>query len=239
MKRATLVLPALIAVAMVGCDKADLKSEKGKYSYAIGYQVAKNIKRQNIDLDHASFSQAVKDVTGGKDPQMTETQVREAIQNMTKAKMESSKKEAEANKKKGEDFLAANGKKEGVTTTESGLQYKIIKKGNGPKPKQDDIVKVHYEGKLIDGKKFDSSYDRDKPAEFPLRAVIPGWTEGLQLLPVGSVAELTIPSALGYGERGNPSIPGNSVLVFKVELLEIVDKPAGKQGKAKAKPKKK
>ena len=229
-----LALPVLAVAAMVGCDKADLKTEKGKYSYAIGYQVAKNIKRQEIDLNHAAFAQAVKDVVSGKDPKLTETEVREAIQNMTKAKMADRKKKAAENIKKGEEYLAANAKKDGVTTTKSGLQIKVIKKGDGKKPSTDDIVKVHYEGKLLDGKKFDSSYDRKKPAEFPLRAVIPGWTEGLQLMTVGSTVELTIPSKLGYGERGNPSIPGNSVLIFKVELLEIVDKSAKKSA---AKPK--
>lgn len=226
-----MAVPAVVAFT-VGCNqKADLKSEKGKYSYAIGYQVAKNMKRQEIDLDSASFAAAVKDVMEGKDPKMTETEVREAIQNMTKAQIEKRKQDAEKNVKVGEDYLKENGKKDGVKTTESGLQIKIVKEGDGPMPTKDDIVKVHYEGKLIDGKKFDSSYDRGQPAEFPLKAVIPGWTEGLQLMKVGSTAELTIPSKLAYGERGNPSIPGNSTLIFKVELLEIVKKDEPKKKK--------
>ncbi|MCB0421522.1 MAG: FKBP-type peptidyl-prolyl cis-trans isomerase [Bdellovibrionales bacterium] len=222
---------ALPAVALLaGCNKkADLKSEKGKYSYAIGFQVAKNMKRQDIELDTVAFAEAVKDVMEGKDPKLTETEVREAIQNMTKAQIEKRKEAAEKNVKIGEDYLKENSKKEGVKTTESGLQIKITKEGDGPMPSKEDIVKVHYEGKLIDGTKFDSSYDRDQPAEFPLKAVIPGWTEGLQLMKVGSTAELTIPANLAYGERGNPSIPGNSTLIFKVELLEIVKKEAEKK----------
>lgn len=122
----------------------------------------------------------------------------------------------------GKDFLDANGKKEGVTTTASGLQYKVIKAGTGAQPKATDTVKVHYKGTFLDGKTFDSSYDRGEPISFPLNRVIAGWTEGVQLMPVGSTYEFYIPSNLAYGERGAGGvIPPNSTLIFVVELLDI------------------
>jgi len=133
--------------------------------------------------------------------------------------------EGDKNKKAGEDFLAANGKKSGVITLPSGLQYEIIKTGTGPKPKAEDEVKCHYHGTTIDGKVFDSSVNRGEPASFGVNRVIPGWTEALQLMPVGSKWKLFIPSALAYGEQApSPEIKSNSVLVFEVELLEIVKK---------------
>jgi FKBP-type peptidyl-prolyl cis-trans isomerase len=132
-------------------------------------------------------------------------------------------------KKEGEDFLAANKSKEGVKTTASGLQYKVLKEGKGPKPKSTDTVKVHYRGTLLDGTEFDSSYKRGEPVEFPLDQVIKGWTEGLQLMPAGSKYQFWIPANLAYGEPGNRGIPPNSTLIFEVELLEIVPPGAANQ----------
>src|SRR5688572_6631726 len=134
-------------------------------------------------------------------------------------------------KKEGEDFLAANKSKEGVKSTATGLQYKVIKEGKGPKPKPTDVVKVHYRGTLLNGTEFDSSYKRGEPVEFPLGQVIPGWTEGVQLMTVGSKYQFFIPGDLAYGERGNQGIPPNSTLQFEVELLEIVG-PGGAPGGA-------
>ena len=134
---------------------------------------------------------------------------------------------AQERKKQGQAFLAANAKKEGVKTTNSGLQYKVIQEGNGATPKENSIVTVHYSGKLLDGTEFDSSYARQQPAQFPVNAVIPGWTEALQLMKAGSKVELYIPSELAYGENppaGSP-IPPNSVLVFTVELIDVKDAP--------------
>jgi FKBP-type peptidyl-prolyl cis-trans isomerase len=128
------------------------------------------------------------------------------------------------NKKEGEDFLAANKKKEGVTTTESGLQYEIIKKGEGAKPTKADTVVTHYKGTFLNGKQFDSSYDRNEPAKFPVTGVIAGWTEALQLMPVGSKWKLYIPSDLAYGPNGRQGIPPNSMLIFELELLSIEGK---------------
>jgi FKBP-type peptidyl-prolyl cis-trans isomerase FklB len=212
------------ALTLVGCDKPNLKEAKGQYSYAIGVQIARNLKEQKIDLDTKAFAAAVKDVTEGKEPQLTDEERMASLRKMSESLREQETAAAGENGKKGEAFLEENKKKDGVKVTKSGLQFKVVKDGKGPKPKESDTVEVHYRGKLIDGKEFDSSYSRNQPAQFPVRAVIPGWTEALQLMNVGSTYELTIPSALAYGERGNPSIPPNSVLVFDVELLKIIKK---------------
>ena len=128
---------------------------------------------------------------------------------------------AESDLEKGEAFLKENAKKEGVKTTASGLQYKVLKEGEGKSPKATDEVVVHYKGTFIDGKEFDSSYKRNQPAEFPLNGVIPGWTEGVQLMKEGAKYQFVIPSKLAYGERGRPSIPPNSTLVFDIELIKV------------------
>ena len=204
--------------------KASLNNDKSKYSYAVGMQIGRNMKSQNIDLDQSAFGAGINDMLAGKDARLTDEQVQDSLKKMAEMRNEKRKKAADDNKSKGEEFLKANKGKEGIKTTESGLQYKVLTEGKGKKPTTEDVVKVHYKGTLIDGKEFDSSYKRNKPAEFPVRAVIPGWTEALQLMTVGSKYQLFIPSKLAYGERGNPSIPGNSVLLFDVELLDIIKK---------------
>lgn len=224
MKRLYILSALLLIFGVVACEKkADLSKDKAKYSYALGYKIAENIKAQNIDLDAVAFAQAIKDVKKGKEA-LKEEQRREAMKKMSEMAREKDRKAAEGNKKKGDEFLAANKTKEGVKTTESGLQYKVLTEGKGKKPTPDSVVKVHYRGSLIDGKEFDSSYKRKTPAEFPVKAVIKGWTEALQLMKVGSKYKLFIPPDLAYGPRGNPTIPGNSVLIFEVELLDIVKK---------------
>jgi FKBP-type peptidyl-prolyl cis-trans isomerase len=156
--------------------------------------------------------------------QVTATAVFRQLQMALQAEeLKQADSEALGNIEEGAAFLEENGKKEGVITTESGLQYEIITEGDGPKPTETSTVSVHYEGTLIDGEVFDSSYDSGEPVSFSLNSVIPGWTEGMQLMPVGSTYKFYIPSHLGYGERGTGPIPGNSVLIFKVELLELVD----------------
>jgi len=156
----------------------------------------------------------------------TEQEFQAAMQKLQKIAMEKSEakrlEEAKLNKEAGQKFLEANKNNPGVYQTQSGLQYKVIKMGEGPKPTNTDKVKVHYEGKLINGKVFDSSYERGEPIEFELNQVIPGWAEGLTLMPVGSIFELYIPSDLAYGDRPIGEIPAGSTLIFKVELLEIV-----------------
>ena len=223
----TKVLVAVIAVGLTtGCleKKADLKSDKGRFSYAVGYEIGRNMKRQGVEINEASFVAALRDVMSGDEKaiKLNDEERRDAMKKMAEAKREKDKVAAEGNKKTSEEFLTANKAKDGVKTTDSGLQYMVMTEGKGKKPKATDKVKVHYTGTLIDGTKFDSSVDRGKPAEFPLNAVIPGWTEGLQLMTVGSKYKFFIPPQLGYGERGNPKIPGNSALIFEVELLDIL-----------------
>jgi len=216
-----LILAVAISTTAMACNKADVTTEKGKYSYAIGYNIGSSMKKDNVDLDMGSFTAAIEDALKGTDSKLSPQQTQEAMQNLMMALQKKRTEAAEDNKKKGEEFLAANKIREGVKTTSSGLQYKVIKEGSGAKPKTTDIVKVHYSGKLIDGKEFDSSYKRNEPVQFKLDGVIKGWTEGVQLMTVGSKYEFVIPAELGYGPAGNQSIPGNSVLIFEVELLSI------------------
>jgi FKBP-type peptidyl-prolyl cis-trans isomerase len=204
-------------------SKANLSGDKGKYSYAIGYNVGSGMKRDNLDLDMDSFIAAVEDALNGIDSKLNPEETQAAMDNLMTSLQKKRKDLADENKKRGEEFLAKNKKNEGVVTTKSGLQYKVIRKGESElNPKSNDTVKVHYAGRLIDGKEFDSSYKRKEPAQFRLNQVIPGWTEGLALMTAGSKYEFFIPSDLGYGPDGSQAIPGNSVLIFEVELLEIV-----------------
>jgi len=215
----------LIAGAAVAQDKPDLKDPKARVSYALGSDIGTNLKRQDLDLDPKILASAIADAFEGKSA-MTEKDVRAALDDLRKmamAKMEAkSKVDGEKNVKDGEAFLAANAKKEGVKTTASGLQYKVLKAGTGAMPKSSDEVKVHYHGTLIDGTVFDSSMDRGEPVSFPVTGVIPGWVEALQLMKVGDKWQITIPSKLAYGPNGaGGKIGPNAVLVFDVELLAI------------------
>lgn len=220
---ATAITGTVFVIGLAGCEKAaDLKADKGQYSYAIGVQIAKNLKDQGLDMDVAAFAAGAADVFSGKELKMKDEERMAALRKMSEGMRGKEQAVAEENLKKGQTFLESNKTKEGVKVTKSGLQYKVVSEGNGPTPKDTDEVEVHYRGKLIDGKEFDSSYSRNQPAQFPVNKVIPGWTEALQLMKVGSKYELVIPPQLAYGERGNPSIPPNSVLVFDVELLKIV-----------------
>lgn len=209
-----------VAAAMVGCGRsANIKDEKGKYSYALGHQIGNNMKAQNIELDVNSFAVGVEKALKGEKAMITDEEMREAMRKMAEKRQQQETEIAAKNKDKADAFLAENGKKDGIKSTPSGLQYKVLTEGKGKKPKAEEIVEVHYRGKLIDGTEFDSSYSRGQPSVFPVKAVIPGWTEALQMMPVGSKWELYIPPNLAYGERGNARIPGNSVLVFEVELI--------------------
>lgn len=215
------LLLAVILISTVACKKADLNSDKGKYSYAIGYNIGSSLKHDNVDLDTDSFMAALEDALKGKESSLTPEQAQQAIMNLRISMQTKRTQGAEENKKKGDEFLAQNKTKDGVKTTVSGLQYRVLKEAAGAKPKATDVVKVHYSGKLIDGTEFDSSYKRNEPAQFKLDSVIKGWTEGLQLMSAGSKYEFVIPSDLAYGPMGNQAIPGNSVLIFEVELLEV------------------
>jgi len=220
-----------------------LKSEAAKFSYAMGLDIGVNLKRMEVALDQAALLDGLKTAlaANGK-PRMTPAEAATAKQAVFRKKraeqLAKVKSLGEKNKKEGAAFLAENGKKKGVKRTASGLQYQVIKQGKGPNATPADSVKVQYVGSLIDGTEFDSSVKRGAPATFPLTAVIPGWTEGLQLMNAGSKYKLFIPAKLAYGERGAGSKIGpNATLVFDVELLEIIKnntaKPAAKQAPAK------
>ena len=220
---------ALIAGSLYGQEKPDLKDPKLRTSYALGTDIGSNLKRQELDLDAKALAAGISDALGGK-PGLTDAEVRETLDLLRKQMMAGAEAKAkvsgEKNLKEGEAFLVANGKKDGVKTTASGLQYKVMTAGTGATPKPTDEVKVHYHGTLIDGTVFDSSVERGEPISFPVTGVIPGWVEALQLMKVGDKWQIYIPSKLAYGERGaGGKIGPNSALIFDVELLGI-EKPA-------------
>lgn len=203
--------------------ESDFKDEKGILSYFTGFQVGKNFTANGIDsLDKNEILAGIKDAEEGKEPRLDEAGRKASMAAMDEVVKAKARAKAEAVKVESKKFLEENAKKEGVKVTESGLQYTVIKEGEGAKPKATDTVKVHYKGTLVDGKEFDSSYKRGEPISFPLNGVIKGWTEGLQLMPVGSTYRFFIPSDLGYGDRGaGADIPGGAALIFDVELIEI------------------
>src|SRR5579863_4167880 len=210
-----------------------LKTAKQKRSYAIGADIGKKVggqlKSQSVDIDPALVSRGMRDALSGAKPAMTDDQVKAAIAEL-RAEMQQkqaavAKEAGEKNKQEGDAFLAANKGKEGVTTLPSGLQYKILKAGDGKKPQAGDTVQCNYKGTLIDGTEFDSSAKHGGPATFPVSGVIKGWTEALQLMPVGSTWQLFIPSDLAYGDRGaGGTIGPGATLIFEVELLSIQEK---------------
>ena len=206
-----------------------LNTPKDKLSYAIGLNIGRSLQKDDIGVDPEIVAQGFKDaLTGGK-TLLTDDEAKAAIvalqADLRKKQEETMKSAGEANKKQGDAFLAANKAKEGVVTLPSGLQYKIVTPGTGPKPAATDTVVCNYRGTLIDGTEFDSSYKRGQPATFPVGQVIPGWTEALQLMPVGSKWQLFIPPDLAYGERSpSPVIGVNSTLIFDIELLSIQGK---------------
>ena len=206
-----------------------LTTQKDKFSYALGMNLGANLHRQSVPVDANILARGLKDALAGGKTQMTEEEARAALtaeQNELRQAMQAKMQaEGEANKKEGAEFLAANKSKEGVVALPSGLQYKILKQGDGPKPTASDFVVCNYRGTLINGTEFDSSYKRGQPATFPLNGVIKGWTEALQLMPVGSKWQLFVPSDLAYGEHSpGPEIAPNSTLIFEVELLSIKPK---------------
>ena len=208
---------------------AVLRTQKEKESYALGMSIGTGLKRQPLPVDPAVVARGVRDSLGTGKTLLTIDEMRTALNQLRsdveKQQQERAGTEGAANRKKGEAFLSANKSKSGVQTLPDGLQYKILNEGNGPKPTANDTVTVNYRGTLTDGKEFDSSYKRGQPATFAVGGVIRGWTEALQLMPVGSKWELYIPPDLAYGDRGSgPDIGPGETLVFQVELLSIGDK---------------
>jgi len=206
-----------------------LKTQKEKFSYALGMNLGTNLHKQSVDVDPNIVAQGLRAAMAGGKTLLTPAEAQAALVEVQKdiqAKLtEKAIVAGEANKKEGEAFLAANKSKPGVVALPSGLQYKIMSAGTGPKPSASDSVVCNYRGTLINGTEFDSSYKRGQPATFPVGGVIKGWTEALQLMPVGSKWQLFIPSTLAYGERGaGGEIGPNSTLIFEVELMSIQDK---------------
>lgn len=217
--------------AIVGCDaqqgnnsgdngSLNLDNEMDKIAYSYGVLLGQNLKQQGMDdLNVNHLAAGIKDVLSGAEPKIEAEEAMNIVQTYQMQQMETARNEATVVE---EQFLAENAQKEGINTTDSGLQYKVIEEGTGKSPSETDEVRVDYEGTLLDGKVFDSSYERGEPAEFPLNRVIPGWTEGLQLMKEGAKYEFYIPSRLAYGEQSpSPDIPANSTLKFIVELHEV------------------
>ncbi len=218
--------PPATGASSAATEAVALTSDASKFSYAVGMNFGSSLQRFPVKLDKAALLAAVQASINGEKTQLTPKEAQTIIQSVMKKQQEKAmfkrKAKGEKNKKEGAAFLAENAKKEGVHTTASGLQYMILREGDGPSPKPTDTVKVNYKGTLIDGTVFDSSYDRGQPISFPLNGVIKGWTEGLQLTKVGGKIRLFIPSDLAYGSRGaGGKIGPNATLIFDVELLGI------------------
>lgn len=237
-----LLLAAAISTALIGCNQqaaesvADkpmvLETDEQRVSYGMGIGLGQRIKQETFEIDVDAFSKGVKDAINGDTPLMTQEEIMAQMQSFQQQQMakqqEEMAKAAEVNKAEGDAFLAENATKEGVVTLESGLQYRIITEGEGAKPTADDTVEVHYSGTLLDKTEFDSSYKRGSTVSFPVNGVIPGWTEALQLMPVGSKWELFIPAELAYGPGGTGGPIGpNQTLVFEVELIAIKEAAEG------------
>ena len=239
-RRCMMIFGVLLFVGGAAAQDAPaLKTPKEKQSYALGMDLGNQLRKLSIEVDPALFGQGLKDALSGNKPLLTEEQVRAAVSEL-QADMKRKQGEArmgaggnqtalglmaENNKKAGEEFMAANKTKEGVVTLPSGLQYKIIKAGDGAKPTLDDTVVCHYRGSLLDGIEFYNSTKRNQPLTIAVKGVIKGWTEALQLMPVGSKWQLWIPPNLAYGELGSGPVGPNAVIFYEVELISIQGKP--------------
>jgi FKBP-type peptidyl-prolyl cis-trans isomerase FklB len=206
-----------------------LKTQKDKTSYAMGMNVGTGLRKQSIDIDPAILARGLRDAFSNGKTLLTEEEARAVLTqlqtDLRKKQQEVAQQAGEANKKQGLAFLEANKTKEGVVALPSGLQYKVLQEGTGPKPTATDSVVCNYRGTLLDNTEFDSSYKRGQPATFPVTGVIKGWTEALQLMPVGSKWQLFVPAELAYGDRGaGAQIGPNATLIFEVELLSIQGK---------------
>ncbi|CBV44162.2 FKBP-type peptidyl-prolyl cis-trans isomerase [Halomonas elongata] len=216
-------LAALLTAAPLALAAPD--SDQERLGYSLGVTLGKSIQQDVSDLDIDSFTQAIRDVYAGDELAMTDQEMADTLakfqQQAQEKRAAEAEKRAEANKAEGEAYLEENAEKDGVTVTDSGLQYRELESGDGATPSAEDTVKVNYEGKLIDGTVFDSSYERGEPVSFRVGQVIDGWQEALQLMSVGDTWEIAIPSDLAYGAQGQGPIGPNETLIFKVELLDV------------------
>jgi FKBP-type peptidyl-prolyl cis-trans isomerase FklB len=240
-----LLLSAVIVIAVVSSAAAQEQipparksgsapapqTQQERIGYAIGLDIGRMFQKQAIEVDLTFLTRGIRDGLTGAKPAMSDEEMQTALQTMQKeAQMRAAaraKAEGTKNQTEGQNFLAQNAKKEGVKTTKSGLQYKVLKEGKGPSPKASDVVRTHYHGTFLNGDVFDSSVQRGEPAEFAVNRVIPGWTEALQQMKVGSKWQLFVPAELAYGESGFGDIPPNKTLVFEVELLGIIKPQPG------------
>jgi len=229
------LLTGLIAGAAHAAEALNLEDETARISYSLGYQIGGDFKRQNVEMSPAAVVQGIQDALSGAEPKMSPEEITATLTDLKQKIVADQRKrgverelELEA---EGKQFLEENAKKEGVVTTESGLQYKVIHEGTGKSPGPEDQVTVQYRGRLIDGKEFDSSYKKGEPATFRLNGVIKGWSEGLQLMKEGGKAELYIPQNLAYRDRGPL---GHRALIFEVELLSVGEPPAEAAPQAQA-----
>lgn len=224
----SLAISLLTVGASAQAQDVDLTDERMQISYSVGVNIGQNLVMQGLteDIDMDAFMQGLSD-TVADDVQLTEEQMMQALMDFQQQLMDRQQAEAEAARAASQDFLAQNAQSAGVTTTDSGLQYEVLESGDGSgtSPRATDSVLAHYEGRFIDGEVFDSSIERGEPAQFVLNQVIPGWTEGLQLMKPGDKYRLVIPAELAYGPGGSGPIPPHSTLVFDVELLEVNPAP--------------
>lgn len=235
MRNTYLVLASAMVLGFgLGCEKK-LDTDLKKASYAIGQQIGSNLKNQNIEIDPEVLAASIKDAAAGKESKLKPEEMQAALMKLQENMNKKQQEAGEKNLAEGKAFLEKNKGTQGVVQTASGLQYQIVTEGTGKMPSDKDVVKVHYKGTLLNGQQFDSSYDRGQPAEFPVSGVIKGWTEALLLFKVGTKAKLFIPADLAYGPNPRPGIPANSVLIFEVELMDIVAQtpPAGEKKKGK------
>jgi FKBP-type peptidyl-prolyl cis-trans isomerase len=217
-----------------GLGKSSAKALDKDTSYALGMYLASQFALPGIHYDYQAFAEGFKAFTEAEETRFSMEEAMEKINTgfapyiskYNEEQAETGRREAEANLAEGEAFLLENGRKGGVVTTPSGLQYEVLTEGSGIKPGPSDMVRVDYEGTFLDGTVFDSSYQRGSPVEFPLNGVISGWTEGLQLMSEGSEYRFFVPANLAYGEAGNQGIPPNSTLIFRLELLSVINNPA-------------
>ena len=215
-------LAVILSTTFINAHAAKVESDLEKLSYAMGVFFGQSVTRQDMDLDTPAFLQAVEDVLNGSEPKMDKNEMQQIMSTYQKKEQEKRVARSSNSKIEGEKYLTENKAKEGVVELTSGLQYKIIKAGEGKKPTASDKVIVHYRGTLIDGTEFDSSYSRGEPAEFGVTQVIKGWQEALQLMTVGSKWQITVPSDLAYGKRGaGAAIGPNATLNFDIELIAI------------------
>lgn len=223
---------AVLAFGVLACGAsaqdapAGLKTQKEKLSYAIGMEMGKGVKAQDMDVDPDLVSRGLKDALSGAKPLMSDDELQAVIgalrEEMKQKQMQAEEAAADENRKQGDAYLVENGKKPGVVTTASGLQYKVITAGTGKKPVETDTVLCNYKGTFLDGTEFDSSAEAGKPVPFDIKTVIPGFKEALQLMPVGSKWQIVVPASLAYAERGAGNVIGpNATLIFEVELVSI------------------